>query len=401
MKENKVIAVESSVNIAAVESLLKDIQTPGVCDVLLPTYLRKRLVGGDCSLIQFLITWSKEHPKGRLLTHVKHGENSGLQLPGLIDRDHGLVGALVASDVMTRKGEKSLRVEAESLAWQRLDRMDGSVAGASRGAKAFLLCVDHKDRGFPLLLYHTPPGARKTPKGEKDFQSLAGDLLKNTAQAFHADEPFEKLRFGLGTILHELFDNTDRWAKVEYDGRPLERSVRGIRFELYADRQNVLLSHVKDSPPLVDYLSHSEFSRASPGDARRRFVEMSIFDSGPGLAQRNMQAAIGSETALDKEYEAVIRCLSKYTSSSFRTHRGLGLHTVMKTLTSSAGFLRIRTGRLALFRDFVTHPYSPDGTSVSKEPFMMDWESRTRDTSPMQRVEGVLLTMLIPITHFV
>jgi len=400
MSTTRVIRIESSVNIASVESLFAELDKGTPCDVLVPTHLRKRLIGGDCALIQFLMTWAKRYPNGRVLTHIKETEDPVQQLPDFLERDHGLVANLAGSDIVTRRAEKSLRPYADSLARERLLRMEQGVPSATRGEKSFLLCADDTDKAYLPLFYHRTVGTRPKIKGEQDFRILAAELLRNTAQKRSTEEPLEDLKCNLGTILHELFDNTEKWARTEFDSRPVQRSLRGIRFEMYANKRDVLLGHVEGSPPLVNYVSREAFLRPGAGDDRQRFVEISIFDSGPGLAQRKRGVRIDSTVPIADEYRIVLECLSKHSSSSFHTHRGLGLHTVMKTLNDSSGFLRLRTGRLNLFRDFVADPYVQKGDRRLSEPYLLDWDSGTEELVPKEVAEGALFTMLIPIRLF-
>lgn len=426
MQERKIISIEKSEGIADIELLLRELNADGPCDVLVPRRLHERLIGGVCTLIQFLVTWSKKRPAGSLLTHVKREEPPEVQLTNLILQDHGLVGVLAAQDIRTRKGEVSVKGIADALAYQRLKSMADEqlksvdelqlevsarggaifpsqqqsesrlpmVQRAVRGEKVFLVCADDTSYAHLPLLYHQTVGVPKSVKGEADFKALAGRLLRRTAEARRGGKIPKPCLDSLGAILYELFSNSDEWAKTEYDGRPVDRSLRGIRVEQYADSHDVLLKHVRGSPPLNRYLSHANLARSDP---RRRFVEIAVFDSGPGLAQRWLEKAISEDEPVEPEYNAVLDCLKKRGTTSPRSHRGLGLDRVMKTLTQLQGFLRIRTGRLALYRDFLVHPYDPEKLGSSQEPFMLDWESDKREPSRRERVEGVLFTMLIPI----
>jgi len=84
----------------------------------------------------------------------------------------------------------------------------------------------------------------------------------------------------------------------------------------------------------------------------------------------------------------------------------LGLYRVAQTLTESRGFLRLRTGRLSLYRDFSEHPYPDDGIDPAEDLFspkklmLMDSETRLAAYEQLSRLtpcDGLLLTMLIPI----
>ena len=227
----KIISIEKAEGIAGVEDLLGQIETKGPCDVMLPKRLPSREFGGVCSVIQFLVTWSKRCPAARLLTYVGEAENPLRQLRNLLDQDHGLAGVLVAADTNTRTGSKSIRTAAFQIARERVEKMRTGVDGASRGTKVFLLCADHTTKAYLPLLYHQTSSTEKAVKGVRDFRHLAKELLGRTAYAGSSIPFTEGIEDNIGRILYELFGNTDKWAKKEYDGQPVRRSIRGIRFE--------------------------------------------------------------------------------------------------------------------------------------------------------------------------
>src|SRR6185369_9936312 len=137
---------------------------------------------------------------------------------------------------------------------------------------------------------------------------------------------------------------------------------------------------------------------------RPSFFELSIFDSGPGLALRWLGRPLGPDERIEDEYTAVMACLHKHGTSSAHTHRGIGLHSVMRTLSERKGFLKIRTGRLSVYRDFVSDPYVgqeeevSDGEKEKSTTYMLDWHSKTSRLNTMPRAEGTLVTMFIPLT---
>jgi hypothetical protein len=68
----------------------------------------------------------------------------------------------------------------------------------------------------------------------------------------------------------------------------------------------------------------------------------------------------------------------------------------MQTLSDLRGFFRVRTGRLSLYRDFVARPY--EGADTEAASGLIDWSGRAGGLNGMPSVEGVLYTMLIPIS---
>jgi hypothetical protein len=138
----------------------------------------------------------------------------------------------------------------------------------------------------------------------------------------------------------------------------------------------------------------------APGQTRRRHLEISVFDSGVGLARHWLARKRGKPVLLETlspqdEYEACWECFQRWQTSSTLTNKGLGLHEVMTTLSQLRGFLRVRTGRLSFFRDFVARPYTRN--EMLTERVFLDWTTNSPSFECLSPVEGVLYTILIPI----
>jgi hypothetical protein len=126
-------------------------------------------------------------------------------------------------------------------------------------------------------------------------------------------------------------------------------------------------------------------------------LETSILDSGPGLARKISGKNNLSEISIEREVELVKECLIKHrtTSKSFSsTIKGQGLDKVLKLLDKK-GFLRIRTGRLELFRNFISDPYTESYT-VDKV-VLKDFISNSLNYTALPEASGTLYTFYYPI----
>jgi hypothetical protein len=388
---SKPIIVEASQNIADVERLLIQLdERRESTDLILPTQLKNWQAGGAAALIQFIITWAKRHPAGRLITHIQETLKALDQLSRLADEDHGLVSLVMAKDVVLRSGSESVRASAYEAAKSRIARMDLGIDTARQGPQLFFLCADHTTKAHLGVFYGQTDTPGKPVRSRRDFSSFARTCLLSIAapgspQSRLLDTTFSQL----GLILHELFQNTDEWARTDWKGLRIPRSVRGIRFELTARTASALAQTVRGSVPLEEYVAHDAHRLASH---RQHLLEVSVFDSGPGLAQRWLASAIPEGYAIESEYEAALACLKKHATTSDVSHRGLGLHRVMQTMNAGRGFLRIRSGRLSLFRDFIRDPYETSGISLC------DWATGEQGRpSPAPPSEGTLFTILLPL----
>jgi hypothetical protein len=399
-----VISIHKSESIVAIEPLLAKVTSGGLYhDLLVPKKLRHSQFGGLASLIQFLFTWSAHNLTGRIVTHIATEAEIDTQLEHLSHTDHGLVALLLGHDILDRRARRPLALRANHYANLRLRAMlEDGLEASRRGPKVFLLCDDFRKGDFLPSLYYPTSSPEPIVRTEVDFQLLASELLKHTAYFNYTPAPFSPLiEEQMGTILYELFKNTHEWARTDETGNEIAHSLRGIRFELHAGTRAVFLQHVFGSQVLETYLSHRPFCDA---DTKLRFVEISVFDSGPGLASRWLRRPIDIHEPLIEEYQAILTCLSRHRTSGPGTHRGKGLHNVMRTLSAVGGFLRIRTGRLSLQRDFIAHPYDrpmdEDGrgnAGCTKEPFLIDWDGSQNTPNSRAPVRGLLVTMLLPV----
>ena len=102
-----------------------------------------------------------------------------------------------------------------------------------------------------------------------------------------------------------------------------------------------------------------------------------------------------SELTLADEYSLFKKCLSFRQTSSDSSTKGNGLPVVMDRLTKINGFMKVRSGRLSVYRNFISHPYDEtESCSFS------DWRTGSSDLgglTEMPPVAGVLVTVLIPL----
>ncbi len=378
-------------NIEKVEGVLGKLMEPSKdYDLHLPAELHNLKFGGIAAAIQLIITWARRHPNSRIFTYVKSSVNPDEQVNAFSLWDHWLAAVLMADDVLAQDGQ-SIRVAALRAARQRLSEMQSVERPLGKGPERLYLSVAGNLNAQLRTLYRGADTPTSFVKAQTEFHSLIRELLG--ALPFTHELEHTKIP-RIASILHELFKNTDQWARTDLKGVTIRPAVRGIRLELHhhSDRK-WLQQYVGDSRSLSEFVANVP----SPLNGRFCFVETSVFDSGPGMAHRLENREI-PEDDFDSEHAAVVRCLKKWGSTSPQRHRGVGLHEVMTALTDTGGFLRLRTGRLSLQRDFAKLPYRPLSSQSSlEEPFLLDWQNGAPLPTKFPRVEGTLLTMLIPI----
>ena len=169
--------------------------------------------------------------------------------------------------------------------------------------RVFLASIDHHPR-WRIPQCYFPTGEVRY---RDDFTVLAEAMAKYATSATGGTPITADVRKPLGAILHELFKNTHEWARTDVHGAPLLRSVRGLLAQGHTWAEEEAKEVAEGSEALAKYLAHP----AVPSKIGRwRFLELSIFDSGIGLARRWLASKRGGEikltdVQLDEEYAAV------------------------------------------------------------------------------------------------
>jgi hypothetical protein len=397
----KTIELGSPSSVEDIEAILGRISAAGSADdLLVPNKLSDRFFAGTSAQLQLIVTWRRRCPEGRVRVHVQASdddERARTVLERFIESDHGMLAVALSGGVYSRDGERDLRPLALPFLRERFEAMDHPNVVPMRGPKAFAMCVDETPYEAPRLLYQPrPQGRERGPDllGKESFKNLAAQirdrLEKGSGGGLLAPN-------ALSTVLVELFSNTDHWAKSDqWDGPyPLGTSARGLRLERHGLEAKREAEMVSGQPALIDYLKHPQLA---PIGGRRRLIELTVFDSGPGVAARLLaeQFPAGEAPSLAEEHSALHDCLRKHVTTSPEDTHGVGLHKVLRDLSALGAFLWLRAGRLSLYRDFLALPYDPK--HGDDEPFLLDWEAGIA-LSEAAPVTGSFFTALLPIGH--
>ena len=344
------LSVNRVATIAACEAHLTNIEQGNDGRLLLASNLKYAHCGGAVSLLQVINTWSRAtlEADSVLLTHAQapHAEQT---VANLVDTLPGLVSVLMSAQVVARDGQTSMLATAYEYARHRIEAMDaGRFRDTARGTATTLMCADQTTKRALQPFYHSSVNGGAHVRGESDFVDLAGDLMVTAlGDVRKHDFEFEDVE-AVGVMLRELFANTHYHARTDATGRPYRRSVRGTHFAQHSldDSEKVSGGFL----PLQEYLA-SVIARPRRG-ARAKLLEISVFDSGPGYAARAAGRPIEERVPLAYEYELVRNCLLRNVSTREQDGAGIGLPRMLSRLKSRGGFVRLRTGRLSLFKSF-------------------------------------------------
>lgn len=344
------------------------------------------------------------------LTLADDGETSGGNLFGW---GHNLPSAVaVLMPPAATVTESSVKRARRKLQEQLLTAQSNWPDLASVRDSAFLLCADHKppEYGLPdqLYLQHRPDGLLPWT----GVHELLDQLMKAVSPAVAPTwiEARSALREALATIFAETFKNTHDHAREDIDGSDLETSVRAIYARYYP--LQAVLNNIASVP--ADGVTQAEryvrsFAprtvkpgvRAPDLPAVSGFLELSILDSGPGMAARWLRRPVHD---LDPrlQLEAVLQCFGKGRTTTTSPGRGFGLWKVLNSLIGLRGFISVRTNGIHAFRQFgytaaTGQEELPGGQRVPKEQ-LYDWK-RGLSTTPSDypHVRGTVISFLLPM----
>ena len=367
--------------IASCERQLLMLQRTNADEIKMPTRVRGSTLGGEAALTQLVITWAQATANPVLATYAR--DEADTQINDLARRLHGLAAALCVSRATGVSGEVTEPLRAAAL--ERLKKVQGPrPAEATRGPSVEIVCADHLALGTPLSLYRTGLDGRASIRGRTEYRMLAQELLDNTAPGTYRDHLGHEIGQAIGSLLYEIFRNTDDHAVTDISGNVLERSIRAVKVRHVSPDTNSLARMADEFSALAAFCRRQQ---PHPGASQVHLLEISVLDSGPGYAQRLTGRHLNTMTP-EEEKDAVLRCFSSGSSKRKKGY-GEGLPHVIRLLREKGGFLRLRTGRLSLFSDLGAQDAGGDDALTLEE-----WSLPGEACLP--QVSGVLLTIFVP-----
>lgn len=398
------LTIGREISISSIEDLYKKLDSQrrkNYVDLSIPMNPKFIGFGALSSLFQFFGTWRRLNNCGRLIINSKvASEISGEGIEASVKQYYGFLASVLAWDkgIITKNG-KDIRNQFKKPNSEYANLLQsGEFEKSARGDSVLFPFFDHLDinRGLLPIVYRNG-----VLQDEKEFDNLTERIIEITTKNNSVlKKNFRSLKVHINGILYELFDNTNKWAKHSFTGKALNPNVRGIYGKFYKLELKNVRAYT-NSTGLRKYFKKIQENNVSQEEYIKyvAFMELSVFDSGPGLAPKYDGRDI-QEMTLEEEYSILLKCLKKHTTShkefgDFES-RGLGLHRIMGLLDKKGGFLKIRSGRMLLYRDFITHPLYSKGQD-SPNYGLLDWEMDGTKPTNRPKAEGTLITILIPV----
>lgn len=361
--------------------------------------------------IQLLAEWSRNN-QNRILQVA--GEPVENMLTHLAEEPHGSAAIYFAQQISGSRGFQLKSDGARKYLIPVIRAMQTHNYRATSGTRGVHLCCYHGS----VNEYLTPLYGRNDENSLRDSSEFV-DLINNIIKAFEPSAINKltpiSLRF-ISSILFELFSNTHDHARTDESGNIYsEGNVRGIiarTIEFREDRRESYVSthvhrymtkatlqqeHRRPSPEV----NQERVERVQAGYAKQptlnnkpktstRFLEFTIYDTGPGLARNWAKRKERSKETLDfeEELKLVKECFAIGSTTKDSDGVGQGLANSIMALRKLGAFMVLRTGRAFLYQDFL---------SKTEEAFRPEhWHP---DQKERPYLPGTTYTIVVPLNR--
>lgn len=265
-----------------------------------------------------------------------------------------------------RCGERSVdRYKALEAVAPRVAAMQSAAFRDTLRGQGVALCCFHGAKSeFLRALYAKPMPGEVRPVS--DFRVLLPRLLTHVGPRALGILNEGQLDY-LSALVYQLFLNADEHGSYAPRGERYESGVRGIvlRMTTIPSVQELVGSAGDDTPfrAYVSKLGHMsrtsaprEEAESGPRTKLMRLLEISVFDTGPGMGLRWLADKVGrqsyAEFSPEEEFEAVQTCFRKHATTKASQYFGQGLPVTLSAMKRLNAFMSLRTGRLSLYQDF-------------------------------------------------
>lgn len=388
------ISIKNDISYLEIEKAYKDLKKSSNVDLYIPANITGKQLGIYTEIIQLIITWSRLST-GKLYIHYN---STTTELDDKIDKMFNRYWNFVAGCMGYKNGiflldQTDVSSKVANVIKERTSYLKTNE-NWKKGTNSFISSVQHSANPYPSAFYFS----NGILKSKKEIIELSKNILIDISKNYISStstfvlEHYEKL---IGEIIFELIENTHYWSQTDYTGKTFPTGFRGLLFSSHQGNKETLLSNCKDDKPMFDYISNLITNNVS----NNVIVEISVFDSGAGLASKWSKKEVKDFASKEEIYESIIDCLIKNNTSDKTSsyERGFGLHNMMTLLGDRKGYLKLRTNGLKLFRDFDKNPFNGYIENNRENYKLDDWHSIQKKTIPSYKTEGTMFSIFLPI----
>lgn len=355
--------------------------------------------GGFANAIQAVNTWASLNNERKVV--IKPSANSKeVVIEKIIEQPHKFTALMMAKKVdLPSEKEPNIRGEANRSAKSAIEAQSNELFGQNRGRLCWYSFVDHSTLGFDRNFYDLSPDFHPSPKSIEQITSVIESMVRQSSKVAGGGilPDIDNIN-SLGRMFFELFINTHEHGSRDIERKlwlkPATRVIYTYGINLTDDAINNALQNDEN---LKKYTQKLAITKSST----RRFVELSIVDSGLGYVGRWLADHAGefsvNDIDVNEQYHILKKCFQFRSSSTSNEIKGNGLPAVMANLTKLNGFMKVRSNKLSVYRDFVNQPFSSNEADSFE---FNDWrssESCSQNITEHNEVRGVSVTVLIPL----
>lgn len=392
-----VIRIPSDCTSRDVESLLADIAANPGQALSVPSKIARSASFGVSPLIVLAISkWQKVNGADTRVVIAKDVLSSDESRDRFSGTLHGMAAIWFSSEFGTSDGMDCRYAALESMAKYVHAMAERRLRETIRGPHVLLCCFQPAKNEFLTSLYaYRERGSRDpltgkervTIRSQGEFSDLLLEIQEKTS--FEIGRIFNQGQLAaISAVLFQLFKNADVHTVTDERGNGYTKSMRGLMLRRVSLKSTAEVEdYANDDRKLSAFLT-----RHSTGASTGAFIEISIFDTGPGLAARllgkikNSPVDI-SQVSYEDELEVTKRCFELHATSQGVGGHGDGLAIAIRSLAQLGAFMSLRTGRMFLYQDF-----SNARTQTRFEP-----KHRFPDTPRLAATGGTSYTLCIPV----
>lgn len=391
---SSVIKIPKKISSDVLEKILERIHTlSDNVDLVIPTSIDYRGFGLIPNLYLILFTWMR-NKKGDVIISIKKDDVDSIKNFACDFYGYIVLSTLWRHCDIINDEKESIKLqfkEYTSVMHFNIESLSNELPRES----IMIPCFDHysNEKGLPHWFYPYDYLFCETPSNlENSIYHIFNNLTKNYRGRLNKNlsDSFDNVV----KIIWELLKNTDEHAKKDYlDKAKLLPSSRGLFMKIQRNSKSIFIQN-------TDHLGLKKYYSSAFDNEEHNFIlEISVFDSGPGLVKRFMGENWSLKQDISNDIDAVRKCLIKGQTSVITSqgkNKGHGLDEVLRLLDIKRGFLKIRTGRVSLYRDLIETPYKT--TQEPNEVELIDWEKNSsNEYSEMNNTEGTLITLAYPL----
>ncbi|MFP3924466.1 ATP-binding protein [Pseudomonas sp. W5-36] len=382
--------IQKSVTIDSIEDLLTTESMHDSVRIPLNTSYGG-IFGIEAALAQLIITWAKRGDEK--LLHLHCDENDWASHVATLGRSSaGLAALVMCSKVATTAHAEIEKSDALLTLLPMIQAMyDGALKETSnvRGARPTvinLFSINNARREYIKPFY--AGGVEPKVHPSDTFEGIidkASDLMQTRA------DRRALMKHGLaslGSVIYELISNADQHATTDLIGTKYKKGLRGLTIKSVKVQRSQLKDKFSGRASIFERFIANNMTGGDTLD----LLEVSVIDSGPGMARRWLSHKYGriiddlSAITIEEELAATMECFEKHVTSKDDEVSGMGLHRATKAMNDLRAFVRLRTGRLSLQQTFSGKPQT---AKFAPKPWKAD--------GTLSAVEGTVFTICIPV----